>query len=165
MSFNRDITKRLMDLAVDGIGLYTSKKIVESMKPYTVKTLKQYNDPALKIAMSLADLVFPQIRGIPYLGDWLGLWGKAGINEFIELMIDKPPVCYALDSNTIECVNFDELPTVVKINGTEKTAETDYTIEGTADSFKIALTTALSSGTYDLVVVGKSKAFAGKIYV
>jgi hypothetical protein len=78
-----EIQKRLMDLAVDGIGLYIAKKATEFVRPYIVKTLRQYSDGAFKLAMSLADLVFPRIKEIPYLGDWLSLWGRRGVEDIL----------------------------------------------------------------------------------
>lgn len=157
-----DLQKKIMDLIIDGGGLYLGDKIVEFIKPYTVKTLKQYNDAVIKIGLSLLDLVFPQVKETPYIGDWIGLWGRSGVKDAVRLFIDKPPVCWALDANTIECINFDTTAVSVKINGQ---VITDFTVEGSADEFKIHLATALSTGAYDLVVVGNTKAFSGKIYV
>ncbi|MEM4675231.1 MAG: hypothetical protein QXM12_02965 [Nitrososphaerota archaeon] len=156
-----ELQKKLIDMLVDGAGIYIGDKIVEFAKPYTVKTLKQYNDAVVKIGLSMLDLVFPQLKEAPYIGDWLGLWGRTGVRDAVRLFIDKPPVCWALDANTIECVNFDTISVSVKINGQPVT----FTIEGSADEFKIHLATALSTGAYDLVVVGNTKAFSGKIYV
>ncbi|MEM4913451.1 MAG: hypothetical protein QW579_04540 [Desulfurococcaceae archaeon] len=156
-----DLQKKILDLVVDGAGIYIGDKIVEFIKPYTVRTLKQYNDAVVKIGLSMVDLVFPRIHDIPYLGDWLGLWGRTGVRDAVRLFIDKPPLCWALDANTIECINFDTTSVSVKINGQPVT----FTIEGSADEFKIHLATPLSAGAYDLVVVGNAKAFSGKIYV
>ncbi|MEM4827785.1 MAG: hypothetical protein QXK07_07100 [Desulfurococcaceae archaeon] len=157
-----ELQKKILDLVVDGAGIYIGDKIVEFAKPYTQKTLKQYNDIVVKLGLSMLDLVFPRIRDIPYLGDWISLWGRTGVRDAVRLFIDKPPVCWALDANTIECVNFDTTSISVKINGQ---LITDFTVEGSADEFKIHLATALSTGAYDLVVVGNTKAFSGKIYV
>lgn len=156
-----ELQKKILDLVVDGAGIYIGDKIVEFAKPYTVKTLKQYNDAVVKIGLSMLDMVFQRIRDIPYLGDWLGLWGRTGVNDAIKLFVDKPPVCWALDANTIECINFDTTTISVKING----QAVQFTVEGSADYFKIHLATPLASGAYDLVVVGNTKAFSGKIYV
>lgn len=156
-----DIQKRALELLIDGTGLYAGKKVVEFIKPYTVKHLKQYNDPAVKIAISLVDLVFPRIAEIPYVGDWMHLWGKMGIKELEELLIDKPALCWAEDPNSIRCINFDTTAVTVKINGAPVTA----TISGTAEDFTISLPSPLSAGEHDLVVVGNTKAFSGKIYV
>ncbi|MEM4827207.1 MAG: hypothetical protein QXK07_04115 [Desulfurococcaceae archaeon] len=156
-----ELQKKIVDLAIDGVGIYLGDKIVEFAKPYTVKTLKQYNDAVVKIGLSMLDMVFPRIRDIPYLGDWLGLWGRTGVNDAIKLFVDKPALCWALDANTIECINFDTTAISVKING----QAVQFTVEGSADYFKIHLATPLSSGAYDLIVVGNTKAFSGKIYV
>jgi hypothetical protein len=154
-----------MDLAVDGVGLYISKKIVDYMKQYTVKALKEYNDPAIKIGLSMLDLVVPRIKELPYLGDWLALYGRDGVRDLLVVVIDKPPFCYASDPNTIHCINFDTTDVNIKIDGALKSKDTDYTISGTADSFDILLKTALSTGAHDLVVAGNKTAWSGKIYV
>jgi len=160
-----ELTKRLMDMAVDGIGLYIGKKAVEYGRQYTIKTLKEYNDPAVKILVSMLDLAIPKIKEMPYLGDWLALYGRDGMRDLLVVVIDKPPICYATDPNTIHCVNFDTTSVSIKIDGTAMTVNTDYTISGTADSFDILLKTALSSGAHDLVIMGDKVAWSGKIYV
>ncbi|MEM4976077.1 MAG: hypothetical protein QXT64_01990 [Desulfurococcaceae archaeon] len=156
-----ELQKKILDLVVDGAGIYIGDKIVEFTKPYVVKTLKQYTEPVVKIGLSMLDLVFPQLKETPYIGDWLGLWGRTGVRDAVRLFIDKPATCWAVDANTIECINFDTTAISVKING----QAVQFTVEGSADYFKIHLTTPLSAGAYDLIVVGNAKAFAGKIYV
>jgi hypothetical protein len=160
-----ELTKRILDMAVDGIGLYIVKKALEYARQYTIKMFKEYNDPAVKIGVSMLDLVIPKIKEIPYVGDWLALYGRDGMRDLLVTVIDKPPVCYATDQNTIHCVNFDTTNVSVKIDGTAKTPDTDYTISGTADSFDINLSTALSRGAHVLVVAGDKIAWSGKIYV
>jgi hypothetical protein len=160
-----ELTKRIFDIAVDGIGLYIGKKAVEYARQYTIKTLKEYNDPALKIGASMLDLVIPKVKELPYIGDWLALYGRDGMRDLLVTVIDKPPICYATDPNTIHCINFDTTSVSIKIDGTAKKVDTDYTISGTADSFDILLKTALSSGAHDLAVMGDKIAWSGKIYV
>lgn len=157
-----DISKRLIDEAIDGLGLWGMGKALEYVKPYTVKTLKQYNDPALKVGLSLIDLVLPQVKNIPYLGDWLGLLGRDGVRDLVKLVIDKPPLCWAEDANTIKCIHFDTTSVTVKIDGT---AVTPSGISGTADEFTISLASPLTSGAHDLLVAGNKVSFSGKIYV
>jgi hypothetical protein len=156
-----ELSKRLMDLVIDGAGLYAGKKIIDFTKPYTKKTLKQYNDGAIKIAISMADLVLPQIRQFPYVGDWLALWGRDGVNDVIKLFVDKPADCWAEDANTIKCINFDVTVVSVKIDGTTVTP----TISGTAEELTLHLSSPLSSGAHDLLVAGNKVAWSGKIYV
>jgi len=160
-----ELTKKLSDLAIDGLGLYISKKMSELSKQYVVKYLKQYSEGAVKVGVSLIDLFIPKIKEIPYLGDWLGLWGRRGVEDILVTVIDKPAFCYAEDENTIICYNFDTLDVIVKIDGVQKTKDTDYSISGTAEEFTISLKTPLTKGAHDLLVAGKIKAFAGKIYV
>ncbi len=157
-----ELQKRLLDLAIDGAGMYISHRIVDYIRPYTKTTLKQYNDGVIKVMLSLADLVFPQIRQIPYAGDWLGLWGRAGVDDIIKVFVDKPTDCWAEDANTVKCINFDTKSVTVKIDGTSVTPSS---IDGTAEEFAIHLAVALSTGAHDLIVVGDKKAFSGKIYV
>lgn len=156
-----ELSRRLMDLAIDGAGLYAGKKITDFLKPYTKKTLKQYNDGAIKVAISMVDLVLPQIRQFPYIGDWLALWGRDGLNDIIKLFVDKPADCWAEDANTIKCINFDTNVVSVKIDGTTVTP----TISGTAEELTLSLASPLGSGVHDLVVVGNKVAWSGKVYI
>jgi hypothetical protein len=165
MAMREELQKRILDLVIDGAGLYVGKKAIEYLRQYTVKYFKEYNDGAVKILLSLADVVFPQVRTVPYLGDWLSLWGRDGVKDVLSIVIDKPAVCYAEDASHIKCKNFDVIDVAVKINGKALTKDTDYSISGTADEFTITLKTALTPGAHDLLVSGNTKAFAGKIYV
>jgi len=165
-----EIQKRLFDELVDGIGLYGVDKVADwiRMSLYTSieKNIKQYSKGAIKVALSMIDYIFPKIREMPYIGDWLGLAGRDGIKEIAKHFIDKPPYCVAEDSNTIHCYNFEDLTTLsVAIDGSELTKDTDYTVSGTADDFTISLATALSSGEHDLRVADSKVAFYGKIKV
>jgi len=160
-----ELTKRLLDMAVDGIGLYISRKASEYARRYIVKHTKQYSDGAFKIGASMLDLLFPKIKEIPYLGDWLALWGRSGVEDILVAVIDKPPFCYAQDANTIICLNLDTTDPIVIIDGVKKTKDTDYSVSGTAEELTINLKTALSAGAHDLVVAGLRVSFSGKIYV
>ncbi len=160
-----ELQKRLMDLVVDGFGIYAGKKVAELVKPYTVKYFKEYSDAANKVLISLVDLVLPQIKAMPYVGDWLSLWGRDGVRDVLAVLVDKPAVCYATDANTIVCKNFDTTNVIVKIDGAAKTVNTDYTLSGNPDEFTISLASALSPGAHDLLVAGNRKSFSGKIYV
>jgi hypothetical protein len=159
-----ELTKRLMDMAIDGIGLYIGKKASDYVKPYLVKTTKQFSDGAFKIGVSMLDLVFPKVKEIPYLGDWLAIWGRRGVEDVLVALIDKPAFCYAQDANTIVCLNLDTTEPTILIDGA-KLKDTDYTVSGTAEELTINLKTALTSGAHDLVVAGLRVSFAGKIYV
>jgi hypothetical protein len=165
MAKTEEITKRLMDIAVDGFGLYISKKASEYARQYIVKYTKQYSDGAFKISVSMLDLVFPKVKEIPYLGDWLALWGRRGVEDILVAIVDKPAFCFAQDANTIICYNLDTTDPIVFINGVRKTKDTDYTVSGTAEELTISLREPLSSGAHDLVVAGLRVSFAGKIYV
>lgn len=164
LDINR-IYKRLLDEAIDGVGLYLVKKVTEYAKPYTVKTLKQYNDPAVKIGLSIIDVFLPQLTSMPYIGDWSALAGREGMKELIEVFVDKPSLCFGEDANTIHCVNFDTTSVIVKIDGAQLQPNTDYTIDGTADDFKIMLTNTLTGGAHDVMIAGDKVSFSGKVYV
>ncbi|MEM4483403.1 MAG: hypothetical protein QW607_10155 [Desulfurococcaceae archaeon] len=156
-----DIQKRLTEILIDGSGLYIGDKLTDLLKPYLVKSLKQYTKPVTLIGISMIDLFIPRIREFPWIGDWLELWGKLGVKDVITSIIDKPEFCWSQDENTIKCINFDTTTVTVKVDGKEVTP----TIQGTADEFTISLPSPLSSGSHDLVVVGNIKCFRGKIYV
>jgi hypothetical protein len=160
-----ELTKRVFDIAVDGLGLYIGKKASEYARPYIVKHTRQFSDGAFKIGVSMIDLVFPRIKEVPYLGDWLALWGRRGVEDVLVAIIDKPAFCYASDANTIICYNLDTTDPIVIINGVRKEKDTDYTISGTAEELTISLKKPLSAGAHDLVVAGLRVSFSGKIYV
>jgi len=157
------LKSKVINLAVDGAGLYIGQKLAEYLRPYLVKQVKQYSDAVVKILASMVDLAVPRVSEVPYVGDWLELWGKDGVRDVIRNVVDKPPFCLADDANTIHCYNFDTTSVTVKIDG--QTPSTAPTISGTADDFTINLASALSSGAHDLVVAGDKVAFSGKIYV
>jgi hypothetical protein len=160
-----ELKKRLIDIAVDGFGLYVSKKLADYARQFIVKYLKQYSDGALKVAVSLADVVIPKLREIPYIGDWLAVWGRRGVEDILVTIIDKPPFCFAQDENTIVCYNLDTTNVTIKIDGALKQKDTDYVLSGTAEELTISLKAPLAKGSHDLVVVGNKVAFHGKVYV
>jgi hypothetical protein len=160
-----ELQKRLLDLGIDGVGIYGMNKVVEMLKEatykYTVVNLRQYTDPTVKIGVSLIDLFIPQIKQLPYVGDWLGLLGRIGVSDALKVVIDKPAFCYAKDENTIMCYNFDTTSVTVKVDGSAVTP----TISGTAEELTISLPSPLSAGKHDLVVTGNKVSWAGKIVV
>jgi len=170
MRFNvSDLQKKLMELGIDGIGLYLIDKGVDWLRmagySFIEKNLKQYSRGAILTLLGLADAFIPDIKRLPYIGDWLGLAGKYGVMELIKQAVDKPPYCIADDANTIHCYNFNSTNVKVAIDGNELTSGTDYTVSGTAEDFAINLSTALSSGEHEIRVADEKKAFWGKIKV
>jgi len=165
----KELQTKLLDELVDGVGLYAGDKLADIIRDFGYsfvdKNLGIWSKGALKVGISLIDTILPTIKGIPYVGDWLGLWGRDGVRDIATAFIDKPAYCRANDANTIECFNFDELATAVYIDGNTLTKDTDYTLSGTADDFTISLKTPLTTGKHDLVVVGKKKAFSGWVKV
>ncbi len=160
-----ELQKRLVDLGIDGVGIYAINKGIDYLKEatykYSVVNLKQYTDPALKIAISLVDLFVPQVKTLPYIGDWLGLIGRVGISDLMKVFIDKAPFCYASDANTIVCYNFDVTNVSLKIDG----ATVTYTASGTPEELTLSLTTPLSAGKHDVLVSGNKVAWSGKVVV
>lgn len=159
-----DIRKRLLDEIVDGVGLYISKKLGDLANMYLSQYTGEYSAPIAKIGVSLLDMILPQIiREFQYLGDWLKLFGSDGVRDLIVLLVDKAPLCYAKEESIIRCVNLDTDRSVsVKIDGAPIT---QFSIVGSSEDFEIHLPSPLSTGVHDLVVVGVSKAFSGKIRV
>ena len=153
-----DLRKRLLDEIVDGAGLYISKKLGDLANEYLAPYTAEYSAPALKIGVSLLDLILPQIR-FPYVGDWLKVIGSDGVRDLVVLLVDKAPLCYAKEESIIRCVNLDTTNVTVKVDGAPITG---FSIVGSAEDFEIHLPTPLS-GVHDLVVVGDKKAFSGKI--
>jgi len=163
------IQKRLFDEIVDGLGLYGMEKGVDYLRKalYTSieRNLKQYSKGAIMVGISLVDLAFPQVKRIPYVGDWLDIVGRVGVKEIVRQAVDKPPYCVATDANTIHCYNFESTSVSVAIDGKELTSGTDFTVSGTAEDMTINLTNALSSGEHDLRVADTKKSWYGKIKV
>lgn len=161
-----DIQKRLLDLVVDGAGIYAGEKatsmITEALYGTIVKNAKQFSKPTIKIAISMLDLFLPQIKTLPYVGDWINLWGKDGLREVITHLVDKPPFCYAEDANTIRCFNFDTTSVAVKIDGATVTPSK---VEGTADEFAIHIAQAMSTGKHDVLIAGNRVSWYGKVVV
>jgi len=160
-----EIQKRLIDEIVDGAGIYGIEKAIEFLKDasygYTVKNLKQYTDGAIKLSLSLVDLLFPKIKELPYVGDWLQLIGRVGIRDVAKAVIDRPPFCYASDSNTIMCYNFDTTKVSLKIDG----ASVEPSVSGTPEELTLSLPSPMGAGKHDVLVAGDKVAWHGKVVV
>lgn len=157
-----DIRKRLLDEILDGAGLYISKKLGELANENLAQYTAEYSAPITKIGLSLLDLILPQVREFPYIGDWLKLIGSDGVRDLLVLLVDKAPLCYAKEESIIRCLNLDTTKVTVKVDGESITG---FSIVGSADDFEIHLEKPLSGGVHDLVVTGDKKAFSGKIRV
>lgn len=160
-----EIQRRVLDLLVDGIGLYAGEKLTSFAKEALYGTLevhlKQYTKGTLKIGLSMLDLLLPQLKTIPYVGDWLHLWGKDGVKDIATQVIDKPAYCVATDVNTIRCYNFDTTNVVVKIDG----ASVTISVSGTAEDMTISLAAPMAAGKHDVLVAGNKVAWYGKVVV
>jgi len=100
----------------------------------------------------------------PVIKDIADAGGDYGIYVEYQHLVDKKPVCWAKDSNTLKCKNLDTTNIAVKIDGSPVTLPAGA-VSGTAEDMEISLPSPLSSGEHDLVVVGDKKAFSGKIWV
>ena len=160
-----ELTKRLLDEVIDGLGLYAGRKAIEyinkALYKQLVVNLKQYSSPAIKIGLSMIDMFIPQIKQIQYIGDWLGLWGRDGMSEIVTNVVDKPEFCYASDSNTIMCYNFDTTKVSLKIDG----ASVEPSVSGTPEELTLSLPSPMGAGKHDVLVAGDKVAWHGKVVV
>lgn len=162
------IGRELIDKAIDGILLYGADKLTQfvnvQLHGTTVKTLKQYSDGVLKLGIGFAIGMIPQLQVSEYVLRFGDLAMKKGMADIITQFIDKPAYVWADDASTIRVVNLDTTTPEVFIDGVKK-ATTDYTVSGSAEDLTIKLTTALSAGEHDVMVVGLKKAAVNKIKV
>lgn len=160
------LREKLITGGLGGVKLYLSKKLGEVSTRFTKRTLKQYNDPVIKIATGVAVDFIPMVRESAYLADLGDLIFSDGVRDAITVFVDKPRDCWAEDNTTIHCINFTQLPAAAQVY-VDGTAASGATISGSAADFTVKLATALSAGEHDLVILeGNNRgAFSGKIYV
>jgi hypothetical protein len=92
-----------------------------------------------------------------------------GMARFLEGIADfyifKKPFCYAKDSSTIECYNLDaNVPVEVYVDGSKITFTEAPSTDGNGN-VTITLPSQMSSGTHNIVVLAKEKAFYGVVAV
>ena len=162
-----DIQKRLLDMGIDGTGMYIFDRgaRVVPVKVYQIrKALKGYDKGVLKVGISLVDYIMPKLRETPYIGDWLGLVGRDGVKDILRTALEKPAVVIADDANTLHAYNFNSTTIKLFIDGQE-IADTDYTVQGDPNDFTISLKNPLSGGEHTVIVTDGTKAFEGKVKV
>jgi len=158
----------LVDKAIDGILLYGADKLAGfiNLQLYgtTVKSLKQYSDAVMKLALGLAIDMIPQLQISGYVTRFGDIAFKKGVADVITQFVDKPAYVFAEEANKLHVYNLDTTSVEVFIDGS-KLASNAYTVSGTAEDMTITLTTALSSGEHDVMVVGLKKVAVGKVKV
>jgi len=90
-----------------------------------------------------------------------------GLARMIEGLADfyvmKKPFCHAKDASTIECYNLDaNVPVKVYVDGDEITFTEAPTTDGNG-KVTITLPSELPSGTHNIVVLAREKAFYGVV--
>lgn len=164
------LKEKIKGLIAGGIELWLAKDVVPKyLKPYSYKiidkNMKDLTPVGEKIAPAIiAQMILPDRYEDSVISDFIDLYGLVGMEEAIHMQVDKPFTCWATDTNTIVCKNYDDLANaVVIIDGSQLTSGTDYTVSNDT----ISLAKPLASGEHDLIVIDgkKKKVFSGKIYV
>jgi len=150
--------------ALGGIYLYLSKKEAEYTERFLKSKLKKWHNPAVKAVTGVVVDYIPMVRESRYLAELGDYLLADGVKDLVEIVVDNPPDLWLDDASTIHVINFGETPAGLYIDGTAK-ATTEYTVEGTANDFKIKLATALPSGEHTIVITGTKNAIAKKVNV
>jgi len=149
--------------ALGGIYLYLSKKEAEYTERFFKPRLKKWHSPVVKAVTGIAVDYIPMIRESRYLAELGDYLFADGVRDAVEIIVDNPADLWLEDDSTIHVINFGEMPEKIYIDGEAK-ASADYTIEGTANDFKIKLTRALPDGEHTVVITGTKNAIAKKVY-
>jgi len=168
MVIPRDLGSRIVEKVRSGIVFILGSKSVDLA---TLRLGRKYLGVHSELVVGGGVSVFSDvITNIapeslrPVVRDIADAGGDYGIYKEYQYLVDKIPVCWAKDNNTIVCKNLDTLDITVKIDGNPVTLGSGA-VTGTAEDMTIALPSPLSAGEHDLVVVGRAKAFSGKIWV
>lgn len=161
------LAERIQKRLVSGLIFYGASKAVDTATKYTAKYFKEHAKGVVGVGLGLAIESFApeSIRYEEVFDPFVDAMADYGVMSELRVLIDKEPVCWAQDANTIICKNFQDLANaVVFIDGAQKAKGTDYNVSGTDT---LSLASPLASGDHDLVVIDgtKVKAFAGKIRV
>jgi hypothetical protein len=162
-----DISDRIKRRLISGLLFYGAAKLVDTANKYAAKYFKEHTKGAVGVGLGLALESFApeSIRYEEVFEPFVDAMADYGVMSEMRVLIDKEPVCWAQDANTIICKNFQDLANaIVFIDGVQKAPNTDYKVSGTDT---ISLTSPLPSGDHDIIVIDgtKTKAFAGKIRV
>lgn len=164
MPIDAEFLKRRLE---SGIIFYLGARLNrEISERYLRKYAKEHADALAGFGLAVAlEAIGEKGRGIKtYIEDIVDASADYGLYREMKVLVEKEPICWAQDANTIVCKNFEDLAnSTVFIDGVKKTATTDYTVSGDT----ISLATPLTSGVHDLVIVDGTgrKSFSGKIYV
>ena len=150
--------------ALGGIYLYLSKKEAEYTERFFKSKLKKWHSPVVKAGTGIVVDYIPMIRESRYLAELGDYLFADGVRDAVEIIVDNPVDLWLDDNSTIHVINLGETPASIYIDGTA-IASTAYTIEGTANDFKIKLATALTNGEHTVLVVGTKNAIVKKVNV
>jgi hypothetical protein len=163
LSYNY-LRDKAMRGALGGIYLYLSKKEAEYTERFFKAKLKKWHSPAVKAGTGVIVDYIPMIRESRYLSELGDYLFADGVRDAVEIIVDNPVDMWLEDNATIHVINLGETPTALYIDGEAK-ASTDYTVDGTANDFKIKLTQALTTGEHTILVVGTKNAIVKKVNV
>ncbi|NOZ31441.1 MAG: hypothetical protein GXO68_05815 [Crenarchaeota archaeon] len=163
-----DIVEVLRKRLGSGLLFYGTSLAVDFASKYLRKYTKEHTEAIVGIGGGIAvEMLLPEsmLEEESIVGYITDAMADYGMMKELRYLVNKEPVCWAQDANTIKCKNFDNLASaVIYLDGVQLVSGTDYTISGTDT---INLTTAMASGDHDLVVVDGTfkKTFADKIRV
>jgi hypothetical protein len=160
-SYLRD---KAMRGALGGIYLYLAKKEAEYTERFFKPRLKKWHNPVVKAGTGIIVDYIPMVRESRYLAELGDYLLADGARDFVEIVVDNPTDLWLEGNDTIHVINFGETLNALYIDGTQQ-ASTAYTIEGTANDFKIKLSAALAKGEHTVLVVGTKNAIAKKVNV
>lgn len=153
------IKNRVMSGVLFYIGARGHRFIVEK---FARKQLKKYGDlvgPGLALGIEMVG-VKEMFGGMEEYADHLiDAISDFGIYKTVEVMVEKKPVCFFSDANTIVVynlgqTNIDVASLTVKIDGTTVAATDISNVSGTSDELTISLANPVASGKHELVIVG-----------
>jgi len=162
----RDIGARIVERVRSGIVFILGYKTVDEVsRRFGRKYVGEHSELLIGGGVSvfgdvIAGMLPESVR--PVISDIVDSAGDYGLYKEFQHLVDKIPVCWASDPNTLVCKNLDSTTVSVKVDGTPVTVSST---SGTAEDLTIYLATALSAGEHELIVVASKKAFYGKIVV
>jgi len=168
MVIPRDIGSKIVERVRSGVVFILGAKAVDTA---TLRLGRKYLGLHSELVIgggvsvlgdTIANMTPESLR--PMIRDVADSGGDYGIYKEYLHMVEKIPVCWAKDNNTLKCRNLDTTNVTVKIDGSPVTLPSGA-VTGSAEDMEIALPSPLSAGEHDLVVVGEKKAFSGKIWV
>jgi len=164
----RDLGSRIVERVRSGIVFILGSKGVDTVTlRFGRKWLGEHSELVIGGGVSIFSDVITNMTPEslrPVVKDIADSGGDYGIYREYQYLVDKIPVCWAKDNNTLKCKNLDTTNVTVKIDGSTVSLPSGA-VTGSAEDMEIALPNPLTAGEHDLVVVGNKKAFSGKIWV